>query len=227
MFNVRGLDGHHTRRSWRTAIAAWLLLCCAAVHGQDDAPRRFDLPAQPLEQAVERFSVISGWSVMYRGELAAGRTSQPVQDTLPPAQALQALLAGTGLDIAMAGPQRAVLHPAGAMVDPRDAPLAPLPDRERQRRYGQLQQQLRTAFCGDPMLAPGRYAATLAFQVDARGQVQAVELHEGTGDPGRDARLRAALLALPLGTDAAALPQPVLLHIQPRAGRHECAADRP
>ncbi|PSD25763.1 TonB-dependent receptor, partial [Stenotrophomonas maltophilia] len=30
---------------------------------------------QPLEQAVERFSVISGWSVMYPGDLASGRSS--------------------------------------------------------------------------------------------------------------------------------------------------------
>lgn len=227
MFNVRGLDGHYTRRSRRTAIAAGLLLCCAAVRAGDDAPRRFDIPSQPLEQAVERFSVISGWSVMYRGELAAGRTSHALQDTLPPAQALDRLLAGTGLGVAMAGPQRAVLQPDRAGSESALA-MAPLADSDRQRRYGQLQQHLRTAFCSDPLLAPGHYAATVAFRVDAGGQVEAVELREGSGERRRDERLRAALLALPLGPDAADLPQPVVLHIQPRAGRHECtAANRP
>ncbi|WP_414612693.1 hypothetical protein [Stenotrophomonas pavanii] len=64
------------------AIAAWLLLSSAAA--AQDAVHAYDIPAQPLEQAVERFSVISGWLVMYPGDLAAGRSSYPLHANLPP-----------------------------------------------------------------------------------------------------------------------------------------------
>jgi len=78
------------------AIAAWLLLSFAAA--AQDGIHAYDIPAQPLEQAVERFSVISGWSVMYPGDLAAGRSSHALQASLPPLPALQMLLQDTGIE---------------------------------------------------------------------------------------------------------------------------------
>lgn len=224
MFYVRGLNGHHAVRTWKVAIAAWLLLSFAAA--AQDGIHAYDIPAQPLEQAVERFSVISGWSVMYPGDLAAGRSSHALQASLPPLPALQMLLQDTGIEAELTGAQRVVLRRSThALAETGGG--ADLPEAERRRRYGSLQQRLREAFCDDPAIAPGRYAATLRFRVGGDGQVQTPELLSGSGSAGRDARLLQALQALQLETAAAALPQPVTLQIRPSGTDHDCGRRPP
>ncbi|MBH1407654.1 TonB-dependent receptor [Stenotrophomonas maltophilia] len=224
MFYVRGLNGHHAVRTWKVAIAAWLLLSFAAA--AQDGIHAYDIPAQPLEQAVERFSVISGWSVMYPGDLAAGRSSHALRASLPPLPALQALLQDSGVEAEVIGEQRVVLRrgmPSAAEPGVGDE----LPEAERRRRYGGLQQRLRAAFCDDPEIAPGRYAATLRFRIDGAGQVSEPELLSGSGSARRDARLLQALQGLVLAPDAAALPQPVTLQIRPSGTDHDCGRRAP
>ncbi|EMT5434581.1 TonB-dependent receptor [Stenotrophomonas maltophilia] len=224
MFDVRGLNGHHAIRTWRLAIAGWLLLAFAAA--AQDGVHAYDIPAQPLEQAVERFSVISGWSVMYPGELAAGRNSHALRESLAPLPALQVLLQDSGIKAEVIGEQRVVLRRnTSSTAEPGVG--AELPDTERRRRYAGLQQRLRAAFCDDPDLAPGRYAATLRFSVASDGQVHSPELLSGSGNAGRDARLLQALQALTVAADAAALPQPVTLQIRPSGTDHDCGRRSP
>ncbi|HDS0949901.1 TPA: TonB-dependent receptor [Stenotrophomonas maltophilia] len=223
MFYVRGLNGHRAVRTWKVAIAAWLLF--AFVAAAQDAARPFDIPAQPLEQAVERFSVASGWSVMYAGDLAAGRRSHALQATLPPAEALRALLRDTGVEADMIGTQRVVLRLAAGQSAAVAEPL--LAEAERRRRFGGLQQRLRAAFCGDLDLHPGGYAATLRFNIAADGQVHDAELVSGSGSARRDARLLQAMHALVLPAEAAGLPQPVTLQIHPSTGDHDCGGRAP
>lgn len=224
MFDVRGLNGHHAIRTWRLAIAGWLLLAFAAA--AQDGVHAYDIPAQPLEQAIERFSVISGWSVMYPGELAAGRNSHALRESLAPLPALQVLLQDSGIKAEVIGDQRVVLRRStSSTAEPGVGPE--LPDAERRRRYGGLQQRLRAAFCNDPELAPGRYAATLRFSVGSDGQVHSPELLSGSGNARRDARLLQALQALTVAADAAALPQPVTLQIRPSGADHDCGRRAP
>ncbi|MDV9043763.1 STN domain-containing protein [Stenotrophomonas sp. RAC2] len=224
MFYVRGLNGHHAIRTWRLGIAGWLLLAFAAV-GQEGV-HAYDIPAQPLEQAVERFSVISGWSVMYPGELAAGRSSHALRGSLAPLPALQSLLQDTGIEAEVMGEQRVVLRRGVASAAEAGTGDA-LPEAERRRRYGGLQQRLRAAFCDDPAIAPGRYAATLRFRIDGAGRVSEPELVSGSGSDRRDARLLQALQGLALGADAAVLPQPVTLQIRPSGTDHDCGRRTP
>ncbi|MDG2507396.1 TonB-dependent receptor [Stenotrophomonas maltophilia] len=206
------------------AIAAWLLLSFAAV--AQDGVHAYDIPAQPLEQAVERFSVISGWSVMYPGDLAAGRNSHALRANLAPLPALQMLLQDTGIEAEVIGEQRVVLRRGGQSAAEADVGTG-LPEAERRRRYGGLQQRLRAAFCDDREIAPGRYAATLRFRVDGEGRVQQPELLSGSGSAPRDARLLQALQSLVLAPEAAALPQPVTLQIRPSGTDHDCGRRAP
>nr|WP_258015386.1 STN domain-containing protein [Stenotrophomonas maltophilia] len=191
-----------------------------------DGVHAYDIPAQPLEQAVERFSVISGWSVMYPGDLAAGRNSHQLRASLAPLPALQMLLQDTGIEAEVIGEQRVVLR-RGTPSAAEPGVGAELLDAERRRRYGDLQQRLRAAFCDDPEIAPGRYAATLRFRVDGEGQAQQPELLSGSGSARRDARLLQALQGLVLAPDAAALPQPVTLQIRPSGTDHDCGRRAP
>lgn len=224
MFYVRGLNGHHAVRTWKVAIAAWLLLSFAAA--AQDAVHAYDIPAQPLEQAVERFSVISGWSVMYPGDLAAGRSSHALRASLPPLPALQVLLQDSGIEAEVIGEQRVVLRRGTSSVAEPGVGVD-LPDTERRRRYGRLQQRLRAAFCDDPEIAPGGYAATLRFHVDSEGQVHAPELLSGSGSAHRDARLLQAMQGLVLAAEAGALAQPVTLQIRPSGTDHDCGRRAP
>nr|WP_258012947.1 STN domain-containing protein [Stenotrophomonas maltophilia] len=218
------MNGHHAIRTWGLAIAGWLLLAFAAA--AQDGVHAYDIPAQPLEQAVERFSVISGWSVMYPGDLAAGRNSHQLRASLAPLPALQMLLQDTGIEAEVIGEQRVVLR-RGTPSAAEPGVGAELLDAERRRRYGDLQQRLRAAFCDDPEIAPGRYAATLRFRVDGEGQAQQPELLSGSGSARRDARLLQALQGLVLAPDAAALPQPVTLQIRPSGTDHDCGRRAP
>jgi hypothetical protein len=100
------------------------------------------------------------------------------------------------------GAQRVVLR-LGAQPERAAGPVGLLPESERSRRFGGLQQRLRDAFCDDPLLAPGRYAATLRFRITAEGHVDDAELLVGSGDARRDRRLLLAIGRLAPSIDAA------------------------
>ncbi len=163
---------------------------------------------------------------MYPGDLAAGRRSHALRASLAPLPALQALLQDSGIEAEVIGEQRVVLR-RGVPVAVEGTAGGQLPEAERRRRYGGLQQRLRAAFCDDPAIAPGRYAATLRFRIDGAGQVSEPELLSGSGSDRRDARLLQALQGLQLAAEAATLPQPVTLQIRPSGTDHDCGGRAP
>ncbi|MDD0975038.1 TonB-dependent receptor [Pseudomonas fontis] len=59
---------------------------------------RFAIAQQPLVSALNAFTAATGWQVGLSAELADGVVSPGVQGSLPPEQALQRLLMGTGLN---------------------------------------------------------------------------------------------------------------------------------
>ncbi|QJP16866.1 TonB-dependent siderophore receptor [Starkeya sp. ORNL1] len=74
---------------------------------------RFSIPAQPLAGAVDVFSRASGWQVGYSSQIAQTRT-RPVSGAMAPREALQAMLAGTGISVRYTGPRSAALVEATA-----------------------------------------------------------------------------------------------------------------
>ncbi|MCV2217160.1 TonB-dependent siderophore receptor [Thauera sp. Sel9] len=61
------------------------------------APHRFDIPAGPLDQALSRFGRQSGMQIVVDGSLTAGLRSPGLSGNHSAPQALNRLLAGTGL----------------------------------------------------------------------------------------------------------------------------------
>ncbi|MBO3274299.1 TonB-dependent receptor domain-containing protein [Pseudomonas schmalbachii] len=61
------------------------------------AERGFDIPAMPLADALARFGLQSGLQVSVDANLVRDRNSPGVRGTMPPEQALQRLLTGTGI----------------------------------------------------------------------------------------------------------------------------------
>ncbi|WP_282294712.1 TonB-dependent receptor [Stenotrophomonas sp. PS02289] len=219
VLTFRGLDGRH-------AVLCIVLLCAWLGPVQAFAralERDFDLPEQSLERALEQFSVVSGWSVMYPASLADGRTSRAVRGVMLPALALQQLLEDTGLEAQTVADDRVVLRERAGT--PLAAAPGPASD-DRRRRFGQVQHALRRAFCDDPLLRPGDYRAELAFHVTADGRVDQPELRTGTGEARRDQRLLQTIGDLQLPAAAADLPQPIRLHIQPVPEGRDCGSSR-
>lgn len=76
-----------------------LFACLGGCTLAQAAPIELNLPAQPLPAALQQLQAQSGLSVAFDANALAGRTSSPVRGTLEPTEALQLLLAGTGLTI--------------------------------------------------------------------------------------------------------------------------------
>ena len=71
---------------------------------------RFAITQQPLVEAVNAFSQVTGWQVGFSADLAQGVSSPGVQGSLPPEQALRRLLQGTGLGYRTIGNGNVVLE---------------------------------------------------------------------------------------------------------------------
>jgi TonB family protein len=188
----------------------------------------FDIPAQPLSSALDRYAALSHRSVVFRDELVGGRISSPLSGRYTSRAALQALLAGTGLVADPGGDQSGkdafVLKPAAA---PQEPPQRAMVDRS----YDALVQRgVWAALCADPRTAPGNYRTVLRFAIDDDGRLRQARLLISSGDAQRDSAMLAILAALRI--DAAPpseLAQPMTLAILPRdaiagAGYPDCRA---
>jgi hemoglobin/transferrin/lactoferrin receptor protein len=96
------------------ASGACSLPALAAEPAQASSPRmgdyRFAIGQQPLVEAINAFSKVTGWQVGFSAELADGVASPGVQGALAPEAALQRLLRGTGLGYRKIGNGNVVLE---------------------------------------------------------------------------------------------------------------------
>lgn len=91
-----------------------------------DAAKRYDIPAGPLGGALARFAAASGVLLAGPAELVQGRTSAGLSGSHTVAAAIQALLAGTGLEAVRQPNGTYTLRAAAAAPAPPPAP-APAP----------------------------------------------------------------------------------------------------
>ena len=83
-------------------LAAWGGFVCAAAAGVDlpratDSTVVFDLPVELAERSLKRFSEQSGREVLFASEVTRGIRTNSVRGEMRPADALNQLLANTGL----------------------------------------------------------------------------------------------------------------------------------
>jgi len=88
---------------------------------QANVPRPFSIPAQPLEDALATFGLQSGLQVSVDSTLASGVSSQSMEGTYVPQDALQQLLQGTGLTYRFTSPHTVIVERNSSAV-----PVAPL-----------------------------------------------------------------------------------------------------
>src|ERR1044072_2986656 len=90
-----------TRDSRRMAgmavmLGLWLATLAFAASEQ---PRQFDLPSDTADKSLKRFSEQAGVEVIYPSQLAKGINTRAVKGSMAPRDALEAMLAGTGLPL--------------------------------------------------------------------------------------------------------------------------------
>lgn len=213
-----------TRVAGHSAIRPPLL---AADHALDSAADvaaapaaarlRFDIPAQPLDDALQAFSRQTGWSLLYDTAQVTGRTVAALRGEFTVGEAIAHLLAGSGMTARFTSSEALLIVPearstgrAGMSAAGNARQAGPRGD-----YYGRLQLRVTQALCGDPLTAPGRYRVALRFDIGALNTLENLQVRV-SGHPDVEARVRARLAGLPIGGKPPAdLRMPVTMVVLP------------
>jgi TonB family protein len=175
----------------------------------------FDIPALPLEQALQRYGRTTRQPALFSSDMVAGLVSSPVRGRHSASQALRLLLQGTGLSsdrVETAAGTTFLLRPA-TMTEA----AAPAPRLVLDGFAGLLQSRTMQVLCADLRTRPGTYRVLFQFALDASGAVDSARLLDSSGDAGRDAVLLAALrrLRLDVAPPAGFVGQPLTMALAP------------
>ncbi|WP_051334457.1 STN domain-containing protein [Bradyrhizobium sp. Ai1a-2] len=199
------------------------LLPVAAQSGGEDrrssaAPVAFDIPGQPLSDALYTYSSVTGIEVLVPREILAHRQSSSVLGMLTPGAALRALLAGSGLIPRAMGPNAFTLVPG----TPERSVTSRVP---RFPQYSTaLQAAVTRVLCQLRETRPGGYRIAARLWVSPSGEMTRVGILGSTGDINRDAALSALLMRVVVDVPPPAnLPQPTTVVVLPRHEAEDCS----
>jgi len=198
-------------------------------------PLKFDIPEEPMAEALQAYSVLTGTQVMFETNSVAGYRSAPVQGELTAETALQMMLANTDLrvrytrasaiTISLASapdidePPSTVLVPADIALNTLTVSGGPQPDRGRMDEYiGAVQSDIQKALKKTARGRMGDYRAEVKLWVDQARTVQRAELARSNGNQDRDTIVVSTLRGLVLSHPAPAnTPQPIRFMISIRS----------
>ncbi len=176
---------------------------------------QFDIPAQPLDAAVENYVRITGLQVLYNSSLTSARFSTDVRGRFTRSEALRKLLAGTSLTA------RYTIEGAFTILPVATAQ----PDAVAARQIagydlylGTAQRRVVGALCKTAAIRLGDYRAAVQFSISQSGFIEHASLLDTTGDPTLDRNVVASLRGLPIGqAPPTSMPQPITMLVTPRA----------
>jgi hypothetical protein len=198
-----------------------------SVQAAEAASRRFDIAAQPLDQALSAFSAATGLPMLYDSGLAAGKRSSAVAGEMRPREALVLLLAGSGLSARFTQGGAVVVYAnSGSTVtlNPITAVAAPViggvRDDPAARSYADVvRRRIVEGLRGEKILASGDYMLSARVWVAEGGQTQRVEIIMGSGQVERDQVFLATAGAMLFPAPPPNLPQPMRMEFQVRQQR--------
>tara|TARA_R110001606_G_scaffold81584_1_gene187548 strand:- start:9874 stop:10557 length:684 start_codon:yes stop_codon:yes gene_type:complete len=183
--------------------------------GQAAPPMRlfFDVAAQPLPRALERFSERTGISILVTSDLIKNKSAAPVRGRLTPVDALGRLLEGTGLDARRIGTSSMTLiaRPSTA-AKPAPAPSVSVVPPTYAR---QVQEQVSRILCQRQPDQFGHYRLGLQLWINADGRVERVHTLDSEQAADRAEPVRAALAGARLNAPPTGLAQPLTLLLRP------------
>lgn len=208
---------------WSGGLIVVLGMCGAAVAVAEQAVISFDLPRISLHEALQRYSRLTGRSVIYDSGQIRSRYSVELQGRYTPDDALKKLIAGSGMEINYATDRAVSLRMASARERTGRFAVAPstvsMP--VRRRYYGRLQARLRQLLCADPALRAGQYRLVLQFRITPAPPSVDL-LHVIAADhPELEPKIHRALQRQPLDAPPKGFGQPVTLLIPAGSGRQD------
>lgn len=175
-----------------------------------DVSLEFNIPAQPLASALERYGDATARNALYNSNLVIGRRSTAVQGMFSPEAALTRLLEGSGLSATPVTATSFALFAAPQGIKP-------LPPSAITNYYGRIQASLHDALCAAGAARPGNYRIGMRLWIDSAGNVMRDERINSTGLSDVDAAIDQALRHLAIGArPPAELAQPVSVVIVPQ-----------
>jgi hypothetical protein len=229
MWRLTSVSKGQLRRQLSVCIGLALLSLQIVVVGQTaaagDSSVAFDLPSQPLSEALEAYSATTGRLVLYDGHLTLGQVSTEVEGNFSPDMALRLILKNTGLvarytaqDAFIIEPETATQVPAGRAPSAiAYAALLTLDGSER-NYYGLVQANIGAALCGESLTKPGQYRLAIQLSIDKSGDVTRPRLLSSTGDAERDTAIVEAIGHVSMAeAPPIALAQPLTIVVLPRS----------
>ncbi len=173
----------------------------------------FDIPAQPLIEALEAFSASSGYQVLVADPAAAAFRSSSIKGLLLPRDALIGIVAATGLKIRYTATTSVILVPDRSTASTQFTSTDGLAAVEKTQFDGALQGAVLRALCRDAGLRRGNYRLALDIWVRSSGQVDRVELLGSTGSVYLDDRIITTLRSVVSSPPVRGLTQPTTMLI--------------
>jgi hypothetical protein len=202
----------------RLVALSFVVTLASSAEGQSTGQEveiQFDIPAQPLDVALEAYMRAAGLQVLYKSALASGRLSSDVKGRFTRPQALTKLLGGTNLAARYTIEGAFTVFPASnALSDASAAGQIAGYD----IYLGNAQSRVIAALCRNAATRPGSYRAAVQFSIGQSGLVDDASLLNTTGDQTRDQNIVGALRRLSIGqAPPPSMPQPVTMLVTPRA----------
>ena len=182
----------------------------------------FDIPPQSLLTALRTYSEVTGQAVLVDNALAEGRNSSGVHGNFDKTEALQKLLAGTGLVAMYSSDQAFTLKlaesdaSAGKTVRERSESLGVEESEAVIEHYaGMIQKPIEAALCQFSDTRPGTYRLAMQIWIASSGRVERTRLLTPI-DSQRDYEVRHALNKLVLEPPPSGMQQPITLLLLPK-----------
>jgi Secretin and TonB N terminus short domain len=205
------------------------------------APIHFALPAEPLVDAINAYGRTADIAVLVDSSALTGRMSAPLDGDFSPREALQRLLAGTGLQARFTSSDEAVIRPVPSMIVTPELPDTPSPlifasdvaglaagGDDAEAYAVLLQTHLTDALCQSPLTRPGAYRLLVQLTIGSSGAVVASQLLDSTGAPARDAAIEQVMRTVSLDSaPPAGLHQPVTILLRPTGNGVSPACESP
>jgi hypothetical protein len=192
---------------------------------ESTTPVSFDIAAQPLASALDRYSEVTGIQIVYDGALAWGRHARPVKGDIAPESALRQLLDGTGLVAIYAAPNAFTLKSGPSALASRNHEARTISD--YMPYLAIVQSAVRDEFCRHPLTTPGTYSIKLKFWIGSGGQVLHPQLVDVVDTGAREQAMIGTLQRLRFDRSPPAdMPQPVIMAIARRSPQEtgDCGA---
>lgn len=184
----------------------------------------FDVPAEPLDEALANVARTTGMQLLSDSNLIAGRRGNALGGRMTAEEALTRLLAGTGLRARFTARGAIVITSAvtaDLMLEPLHVQAAPVlgggPDERAMAYVALVQRDLVAAAQAEPRLAAGAYRISLRLWLDPTGRIVRSEVIEGSGDAARDSAFCATMRNVRISeAPPQSLPEPLRIEFQVR-----------